>query len=169
MRFHTCVLAGALATAACSSPTTGPTPSPGSSSSGGSSSGASSSGSNSSSGGGAASGSGSGGAPATPTLVGDWLYKLPTGEDEIDMTSTSSGTAQLYWYGGSQAYWQVTADDSGSGTATVTLECTSSNCATADNIVYDCTYSLIALECTGLSGGMMNNYKGNEMTLTRQK
>lgn len=103
----------------------------------------------------------------TPALVGDWVYKLAIGEDEINMTSSSAGHAQLYWYDGGQAQWQVSAVDSDSGTAKITLACTSSNCATATDIVYSCTYSLIALRCVGLSGGLMNNYMGNQMTLTK--
>ena len=104
----------------------------------------------------------------TLTLVGDWVFKLQTGEDEIDMTSTSAGHAQLYWYDSGEAQWQVSADDNGSGAATLTLACTSADCATADNIVYSCTYTLIALKCTGLSGGLNDNYKGNQLTLTKQ-
>jgi hypothetical protein len=110
----------------------------------------------------------SSGNDSTPTLVADWLLKLQTGEDEINMTSTSAGHAQLYWYDSGEAQWQVSAQDNGSGSATLTLACVSSDCASADNIVYDCTYTLIELKCTGLSGGISDNYKGDQLNLTKQ-
>jgi hypothetical protein len=154
----------ALGIAACSGTATGT-----GATSGSSGDPQSSSGTVSSSGGPSSSGGGSGSTVnATPTLVGDWLLKLPIGGDEIVMSSTRSGQAQLYWYDGGQSKWQVSASDDGSGAATLTLSCTSSDCASADDIVYDCTYTLIALKCTGLSGGMMNNYKGDELDLTKQ-
>ena len=106
--------------------------------------------------------------PPVKTLVANWLLKLPTGKDEIVMTSHTSGTAQLYWYDSGEAHWQVQATDDGAGNAMLTLTCTSSDCAMAAPIVYSCTYSFVALTCTGLSGGYQNNYKGDHLNLTKE-
>jgi hypothetical protein len=118
-------------------------------------------------------GSGGGGGvdaalPPTRTLVADWLYKLPIGDDEIVMTSTSSGAAQLYWYDSGQSHWQVSASDNGAGSAMLTLSCTSADCATADPIVYSCAYTFEELTCMGVSGGYQDNYAGDMLSLTKQ-
>jgi hypothetical protein len=107
-------------------------------------------------------------APPKLTLVGDWKLALEMGENEIVMSSTSSGTAQWWWYGGGEADWLVSADDNGAGTATLTLECTSQNCATAEPIVFACTYTYVDLHCVGQSGGINNNFDGDVVDLAKQ-
>lgn len=123
------------------------------------------------SGGGAGGGSASGGGGSdneTPTLIADWVQKLQTGKNEINMSSSSAGHAQLYWYDSGEAQWQVSAEDDGAGNARLTLTCTSSDCASATDIVMNCTYNLIALKCVGVSGGLMNNYANYPLNLTKQ-
>ncbi len=94
------------------------------------------------------------------TLVGTWLGPSihRPGDQYIELTSTSVGTAALWWYGGGYATWSVSATDDGVGGAMLVLTCTNQQCASDDPIVYQCTYTRATLSCLGISGGRDNSY-----------